>query len=222
MHDESKYLNNQIISLRKKKECIKRKEELGRAKNRQSALGELAESENQEIRKLEKRIFDFESSRLSQKASYEGTVGERDMFATQLVRRNDELALLYEKLKIQYSTLQEGEISFKGLENELRSLRIDYKGAVREYERSKQSGNSVEDTKRMIFSTQRELLQERTKVKALSEELENPRNLQRWRKLGGQDPGMYEMVQKVLIGLVSLKTLMIILRWIRACFDASK
>ncbi len=40
-------------------------------------------------------------------------------------------------------------------------------------------------------------LQERTKVKALSEELENPLNVHRWRKLEGSDPGTYEMIQKI-------------------------
>jgi hypothetical protein len=39
--------------------------------------------------------------------------------------------------------------------------------------------------------------QERTKVKALSEELENPLNVHRWRKLEGSDPGTYEMIQKI-------------------------
>jgi len=34
-------------------------------------------------------------------------------------------------------------------------------------------------------------------VKALSEELENPDNTHRWRKLEGSDPGTYEMVQKI-------------------------
>merc|ERR1712174_164171 len=43
----------------------------------------------------------------------------------------------------------------------------------------------------------RELLQERTKVKALAEELENPMNVHRWRKLEGSDPAMYELIQKV-------------------------
>jgi myosin heavy subunit len=40
-------------------------------------------------------------------------------------------------------------------------------------------------------------VQERTKVKALSEELENPMNVHRWRKLEGSDPPTYEMIQKI-------------------------
>jgi hypothetical protein len=38
-------------------------------------------------------------------------INERDILGTQLIRRNDELALLYEKLKIQQSTLRKVCIS---------------------------------------------------------------------------------------------------------------
>merc|ERR1712031_137302 len=57
--------------------------------------------------------------------------------------------------------------------------------------------NDVDDIKREVFQLQRDLLRERTKVKALSEELENPMNIHRWRKLEGLDPGPFEVVQKV-------------------------
>ena len=42
-----------------------------------------------------------------------------------------------------------------------------------------------------------ELLRERTKCRALAEELENPMNVHRWRKLEGSDPASYELIQKV-------------------------
>ena len=38
---------------------------------------------------------------------------ERDILGTQLIRRNDELALLYEKVKIQDSTLRKGEAQYQ-------------------------------------------------------------------------------------------------------------
>ncbi len=41
------------------------------------------------------------------------------------------------------------------------------------------------------------IFQEKTKVKALSEELENPMNVHRWRKLEGSDPTTFEMIQKI-------------------------
>ena len=46
------------------------------------------------------RIFYSHSTPINQ------VINERDILGTQLIRRNDELALLYEKLKIQQSTLK--------------------------------------------------------------------------------------------------------------------
>lgn len=40
-------------------------------------------------------------------------LGERDILGTQLIRRNDELALLYEKVKIQQSTLSRGQVQYR-------------------------------------------------------------------------------------------------------------
>lgn len=54
----------------------------------------------------------------------------------------------------------------------------------------------VDILKHEVHSLGRQLLQERTKVKALSEELENPLNVHRWRKLEGSDPSLFEMIQK--------------------------
>merc|ERR1712023_611730 len=62
---------------------------------------------------------------------------------------------------------------------------------------AKQQAVNIDDLKKEVCHLQRELLQERTKVKALSEELENPMNVHRWRALEGSDPATYEMIQKV-------------------------
>ena len=41
------------------------------------------------------------------------------------------------------------------------------------------------------------VIEEKLQVKALSEELENPLNIHRWRKLEGTDPDTWEMLQKI-------------------------
>ncbi|KDD73614.1 hypothetical protein H632_c2002p0, partial [Helicosporidium sp. ATCC 50920] len=43
----------------------------------------------------------------------------------------------------------------------------------------------------------RELFQERARAKALGDELDNPLNVHRWRKLQGADPSAYEMILKI-------------------------
>ena len=55
----------------------------------------------------------------------------------------------------------------------------------------------VDSVSRNLMLVQKELVRERLKVKALSDELENPINVHRWRKLEGTDPDNYEMMQKI-------------------------
>ena len=52
-------------------------------------------------------------------------ISERDILGTQLVRRNDELALLYEKIKIQQSTLNKGEIQYNQRLEDIRVLKLE-------------------------------------------------------------------------------------------------
>lgn len=54
-------------------------------------------------------------------------ISERDILGTQLVRRNDELALLYEKIKIQQSTLNKGEIQYNQRLEDIRVLKLEIK-----------------------------------------------------------------------------------------------
>merc|ERR1712071_564668 len=54
-------------------------------------------------------------------------LNERDILGTQLVRRNDELALLYEKIKIQQNTLSKGEIQYRQRLQDIRLLKLEIK-----------------------------------------------------------------------------------------------
>lgn len=61
----------------------------------------------------------------------------------------------------------------------------------------KQKAGSVEKLKKEIYNLHNSLIQEKMQVQALSEELENPINVHRWRKLEGTDPDTFEMLQKI-------------------------
>ena len=50
-------------------------------------------------------------------------MAERDVLGTQLVRRNDEVALLYAKLRLQASALQAGQLAYRDRLAEQRLLR---------------------------------------------------------------------------------------------------
>jgi len=171
--------------------------ELNKAKMQIKEADTAISSQKAEIEKLNHIINEADQERVRQKKEYDVVVNERDILGTQLIRRNDELALLYEKIKIQQSTLSKGQIQYRDRLNEIRVLKIKLNDLKRELHILKSSVANIDVLKREVHQLGRELLQERTKVKALSEELENPLNVHRWRKLEGSDPSTYEMIQKI-------------------------
>merc|ERR1719169_305363 len=91
----------------------KLKDSKEKAQRRMKNLMNIVETQRTEIKKLESTIHEAEQERQAQQKELEGVVGERDILGAQLIRRNEELALLYEKIKIQQSTLQKGEIQYR-------------------------------------------------------------------------------------------------------------
>merc|ERR1719353_130429 len=65
-----------------------------------------------EVAKLNQIISEAESERLKQQKEFDIVVSERDILGTQLIRRNDELSRLYEKIKLQQCTLTQGERAY--------------------------------------------------------------------------------------------------------------
>lgn len=63
---------------------------------------------------------------------YLQVISERDILGSQLVRRNDELALLYEKIKIQQSILNKGETQYRQRIEDIRLLKLEIKKLRRE------------------------------------------------------------------------------------------
>eukprot|EP00958_Prasinococcus_capsulatus_P017401 scaffold1959_cov403-Prasinococcus_capsulatus_cf.AAC.11 len=171
--------------------------ELDKAKQQIKDTEAALTSQEAEIRKLEHSISEAEHERSRQRKENDSVLLERDILGTQLIRRNDELALLYEKLKIQQSTLNKGQIQYRNRLNEIRVLKIKLSDMKRELHTLKGSVSNLDTLKREVHQLGRELLQERTRVKALSEELENPLNVHRWRMLEGSDPATFEMIQKI-------------------------
>ena len=52
-------------------------------------------------------------------------VKQRDMIGSQLVRRNDEISLLYEKAKIFEMTLHKGELQYRERLEDIRILKLE-------------------------------------------------------------------------------------------------
>ena len=171
--------------------------ELNRKNQLILANHELVHQQDAELKRLTSSIRSMDAESLSQRKEYDQVINERDILGTQLIRRNDELALLYEKLRVQQSALKTGESQYSERLDDIRVLKIKIKDLVRAERVAKGMGNNTDELRREILQLQKELLQEKTKVTALSEELENPMNVHRWRKLEGSDPATFELIQKI-------------------------
>jgi chromosome segregation ATPase len=173
------------------------KRKLNKRKELLSQADSMLAAQDTEIKNLRRTMVEAEAAQHQQKRVYDDVVQERDILGTQLIRRNDELALLYEKIRIQQSTLQKGEMQYRFRLQDLRRLKLETSNLKRLLQIRNQEVMNIEALKNEVYHVQRELLQERIKVKALSEELENPLNVHRWRKLEGSDPKSFELLQKI-------------------------
>ena len=93
--------------------------------------------------------------------------------------------------------MTKGEIQYKQRIGDIRLLKLEIKKLRREKTILMKNVSSLDELRKEVYHTQRELLKERTRCKALEEELENPMNIHRWRKLEASDPSQYEMILKI-------------------------
>jgi len=182
------------MKVEKEKELLR--DHLGKLRTREQQSEDYVAQMLAETTKLNAIINEADKERQRQRKECEVVVNERDILGTQLIRRNEELALLYEKIRIQKSTLQKGEQQYTVRTKEISTLKRRIRELGGQLSAVGSAKGSVETLRNEVYQLQRELLHERTKVRALSEELENPMNVHRWRKLEGSDPATYELVQK--------------------------
>merc|ERR1711865_1022819 len=179
----------------KEKEGLKN--ELTRIRKQIQSSEQIIANQEAEVLKLSAIIQEADAERTRQQKEYEAVINERDILGAQLIRRTEELATLYEKIKIQKSTLTKGEVQYEERMAEIQLLKERLTEMNAERMVSQAQVANIDDLRNEVYQLQRELLQERTKIKALSEELERPLNVHRWRKLEGSDPQRFDMIRKI-------------------------
>ncbi|TPX72728.1 hypothetical protein SpCBS45565_g00036 [Spizellomyces sp. 'palustris'] len=181
--------------LEKEKEALS--VQIGKLQQQYEDAQQMIQNQQSEENKLRHIISTADADRLRQKKDYETLIQERDILGTQLIRRNDELSLLYEKIKIQTSTLHKGELQYRERLQDIRVCKLEIKKLRREKAILQVETQNLDGLRSEIFRLQRDVLRERTRVKILEEELASPLNIHRWRKLAGSDPSTFELVTKI-------------------------
>lgn len=93
--------------------------------------------------------------------------------------------------------MHKGEYQYNERLNEIVRLKRKLQDLSDEGDASKSQTSSATDLKNEIHRLERELLHEQSKIRALTDELERPLNIHRWRKLEGSDPERYDMIRKI-------------------------
>merc|ERR1711871_759301 len=157
--------------------CSKTKELLEKAQKRMTNLQKIVETQKSEIKKLETTIQEAESEKRNQRKELEGVIAERDILQTQLIRRSDELKGLFEKIKLQQSTLKKGEIQFRERVQNVGALRDKIVALKHELGQATTTVSHVGSLRKEIHVLNRELAMEQIRVTALNVELGNPMNV---------------------------------------------
>ena len=90
---------------------------------------------------------------------YEEIVAERDILGTQLIRRNDESALLSEKIKIQQTTLGKGETAYRERLADLKLLDYKFGDLKRELRLAMKEAAKIPDYKNQIYELNNDLIE---------------------------------------------------------------
>lgn len=157
------------------------------------------EQQIQEIDKLNIIVSSLEKDMILLKSKYEHSVEERNITGVQLIDRNDELCILYERSNQQQDALRKGELESYKKEENLRLIRLQTEELKRQYLAARKRIPQMEVNKKRIAELEEEYIKERKLTNELSSKLEDPQNVGRWRPLEGADPDMEQLNAKVKV-----------------------
>mmetsp|Transcript_120131 Transcript_120131/g.299687 ORF Transcript_120131/g.299687 Transcript_120131/m.299687 type:complete len:926 (+) Transcript_120131:87-2864(+) len=163
-----------------------------------SALNEQVEQYVIEIDKLNSIINSIEKEMVVLRRKYEQAVETRNFTGTQLIDRNDELCILWEKSNIQEKLLKKGEDAMLSKAEEIRGLKIDLAEVQRQLRVVRGKIPEVPKLVEEVVRLREEVSSVRKRTDELSRELENPKSsLRKWRKLKGEDLGKETLRVKI-------------------------
>jgi len=202
LKDVIKQKNMEMVVYQLKKENIEKtkaliSEKLSLIVTQITEADEVVGNQKEEIEKLNRIINEADSELDRQQKEYDIVVNERDILGQQLIKRNHELARVYERIKVQQSMLGASQATYRTTVRNVTDLKRRVVSLKAELEALQTSVSDIGGLRNETHRVRRQLLREQAKVKALQEELTVPMNVHRWRKLEGSDPEAFERIQHV-------------------------
>jgi len=182
-------------SVDKERELLKN--ELTKIKKQVQASEGIIENQRVEIMKLQRIIEEAEQERQRQRNELSSVLSERNLLTSQLVKRNEELNIMYEKIKTQRGDLKMGELSYYKYQNEIKHWQTFIRTLVEKNNTTIESLSEYDILTKQVIQLEKEILKEKTRSRALMDELEIPMNVHRWRILESSDPKRYDKILQI-------------------------
>jgi chromosome segregation ATPase len=160
---------------------------------------EAVQSQIEDVRSLNSIINAHEREMLRLKRRYHDAVNKRNETGVNLIDKNDELCVLYEKSNLQASTLERGDKAVRSREDELRTLNLEFKEVERQLMVARKRVPEGGDMIQKAVALAEQLKEQRERTAKLCLELESPENLARFRELEGSDPDLPTLQAKISV-----------------------
>jgi chromosome segregation ATPase len=158
----------------------------------------MCQAQEKEMEKLKINVEETSKNYNKLEGEYKKAIIDRDNLSSQLIRRNDEVSILHEKIMILTTDITKIEQKKQEKEDYINNQSRSIEGLKRDLAINMKFKEKAEAYSREIINLNKELLREKNLNKALTEEVESSEKLfHRWRKLEGIDPDSLELHYKI-------------------------
>ncbi|XP_051889998.1 coiled-coil domain-containing protein 146 isoform X2 [Pristis pectinata] len=160
-------------------------------------MGEKREGQKIKIVKFSSLINQAEEEMIKLRKKYESVVQNRNERGIQLIEREEEVCIFYEKLSIQDSLISNGDVELHSTEEEIRFLKIQLAEETRKIQNLRKDVPCKQEMETNLTALHKEFAQCQDKVQSLEKMLMDPTSENRARILGGDDPSFEEVNKRV-------------------------
>uniref|UniRef100_H2Z879 Coiled-coil domain containing 146 n=1 Tax=Ciona savignyi TaxID=51511 RepID=H2Z879_CIOSA len=159
----------------------------------EAELVEKREQLKMQIGKLNTLNNQAEEGMVQLRKRYETAVQHRNDRGVQLVEREEEVCIFYEKFNIQETMIRNGDVAIQTMEEEIRFLRMQNAEEQRQINLGRKNRPNLKHLNDELVTLQIQLSQCQDRMKDLENELEDPDQPGRVRLLQGKDPSPTEL-----------------------------
>ncbi|KAJ3375699.1 hypothetical protein GGF31_002903 [Allomyces arbusculus] len=148
-----------------------------------------------EENRLSQFVKEAEGEKQKQEHSMALVVSERDRLSAQLIKQDADLLHVYDAIKAHQYALLRSQKHYLQKKQQLTALEAEIRALVTEQRLLELQTRDHGSLKQAVHQLKAELLEEQGHIKVLSDEIQKPVNIHRWRRLEGSDPGQLETIQ---------------------------